>query len=98
MQGMQRRPGPSYDQSQELQVRPIEVEESLKRHVCENEGGKQVEMDARFPGRVAQEFEVQAGRSELWRCHDCGMQAGIRCLGRRKGSVRVLHNMDKFVL
>jgi hypothetical protein len=86
---MQRRPGPSYDQSQELQVRPIEVEECLKRHVCENEDGKQVEMDARFPGRVAQEFEVQAGKSELWRCRDCGMQAGISVSGRKKkGSVR----------
>jgi hypothetical protein len=77
MQGMQRHPGPSYDQSQELRVRPdlktlqlrinsvsakqdndtstarpvradsldqdvnsIEVEESLKRHVCENENRK----------------------------------------------------------
>jgi hypothetical protein len=41
-------------------------------------------MDAHFPGRVAQEFEVQAWGSELWRCRDRVTQAGIRCLGRRK--------------
>jgi hypothetical protein len=69
------------------------VEESLKRQVYENEDGKWVEMDVRFEGRVAQEFEVQAGRSELWWCRDSGMQAGIRCLGRRKkGLARVLRS------
>ena len=41
-------------------------------------------MYARFEGRVAQEFELQARRSELWRCRDSGTQAGIRWPGRRK--------------
>ena len=41
-------------------------------------------MYVRFEGRVTQEFEVQARRSELWPCRDSGTQAGIRCLGRRK--------------
>ena len=50
----------------------------------ENEEGKEIEMEARLPGRVAQELEVQAGRSELGRGRDGGTQAGIRCLRRRK--------------
>ena len=54
--------------------------------MCENDdaSGLQVEKDVRFLGRVAQEFEVQAVRSEFWRCRDSRTQAGIRYLGRRK--------------
>ena len=66
-------------------VNSVEVEERLKGHVREDENGKQVEMEAGSPRWVAQEFEVQAWRSELWRGRDGGAQAGIRCLGRRQG-------------
>ena len=126
-QGMQRRPGPSYDQSRELQVRPdletlqlygtdklgfskiqhndttrppdtgreysldqdiisVGVEERLRWDVCENENGKQLEMDARSTRRVAQEFEVQALRLELWR-----RAGGHPVSGKKKtGLARVL--------
>jgi hypothetical protein len=53
-----------YELTHSIKMYTIEVEERLKRHVFENEG-KSVELDERFAGRVAQEFEVQAGGSEL---------------------------------
>jgi hypothetical protein len=31
-------------------------------------------MHVRFEGRIAQKFEVQAGRPKLWWCHDSGTQ------------------------
>jgi hypothetical protein len=43
-----------------------------------------IEVEASPPRRVAQEFEVQAGRSELGRSRDGSTQAGIRSLKRRK--------------
>lgn len=58
------------------------MDERLKGHVCENRNGKHVEMYACFLGRVVQESKVQAWRSKLWRGHDGGAQAGIRCLGK----------------
>jgi len=44
-----------------IKMYTTEVEERLKRHVFGDEDGKSVELDERFAGRVAQEFEVQAG-------------------------------------
>ena len=38
-------------------------------------------MEACFPGRVTQEFEVQAWRSELWRGRDGGTQVRRRASG-----------------
>ena len=49
-----------------------------------------------FSGRVAQEFGVQVGRVELWRCRDGGTQAGIRCLGRRKQGQRACSDHRRF--
>ena len=86
------RAGDSLDQN----VNSVEVEEGLKGHMCENEDGKQVEMDARFPRRVAEEFEVQAWRSELWRCRESGTQADIRCLRRRKKGWRECTDRRRF--
>jgi hypothetical protein len=43
-----------------------------------------IEVEASLPRRVAQEFEAQAGRSELGRGRDGSTQADIRCLKRRK--------------
>jgi hypothetical protein len=74
----------------------IEIEICLKRHVGENEERKYIEMEARLPGRVAQEFEVQAGGSELGRGRDGGTQAGIRCLRRRKKRWRESYERRRF--
>ena len=43
------------------------------------------EVGTHFPSRVAQEFGVQAMKSELGHGHDGGTQAGIWCLKKRKG-------------
>jgi hypothetical protein len=47
-----------------------------------------IQVGARLPRRVAQEFEVQAGRSELGHGRDDSTQAGIRCVKRRKKDQR----------
>jgi hypothetical protein len=52
-------------------------------------------MYARFVGRVAQEFQVQAGRSELWGCRDSGLRhaSGHPMSGKKeKALVRVLRS------
>ena len=51
----------------------------------------------RFPGRAAQEFEMQAGTREIGTLAVyCGMQTGMRCLGRRKRGWRESSNRRRF--
>ena len=81
-------PDTSREYSLDEDVNSIEVEEHLKGYVRQNEDGKQVEMEAHFPRRVAQEFEVQAWRSELWR-----HAGGHPVSGKKKtGAARVLRS------
>jgi hypothetical protein len=47
-------------------------------------------VEVRIPGRVAQEFEVQAKGSELGQGHDGSIRVGIQCLGGRKKLQRVV--------
>jgi hypothetical protein len=58
--------------------------------VCENEDRKQAELDAGFKRRVAQEFEVQAGRLKLWWCRD--RHASGHPVSRKKKKVFVGEN------
>ena len=57
-------------------VYTIEVEICLKRHSAARMRVNWVEVEARLPRRVAQEFEVQARRSELGRGSDGSTPVG----------------------
>jgi hypothetical protein len=55
------------------------------RYIGENQEGKWIDKSGCTSSRrVAQEFEVQAGKSDLGRGCDGGTQVGIRYLRRRK--------------
>ena len=54
----------------------IEIKICLQGHMREDEGTKQIKVEAHLPGWIAQELEVQAGGTKLGRCHNGVVQAG----------------------